>query len=311
LNSTTRTIPFVLLISAALIGLPAFALEGPGVLFPSDLNVKWIHGSPDCATTSDPAIQVHRFDPNTYILRESKCYNFEGPFLYLLIGEKRALLLDSGAAPRPGLTFPIRTIVDEILADSELDKKRPDLELIVAHSHSHRDHKYGDSQFADRPHTTVIKPEVAAIKEFFKLPNWPADQAVLDLGDRSITIIPLPGHEQGHIAIYDAKTGILLTGDTLYPGLLTVDDWPAYRSSVHRLSQFASTHKVTYILGAHIEMTAEPRKMYPLMTTFQPREHVLQLELRHLLELEKAVDALGDHPKQDVHDDFIIQPRTP
>jgi hydroxyacylglutathione hydrolase len=59
------------------------------------LGVQWIHGSPDCATNDDEPLQVHAFDDETYILRENKCVNFEGPFLYLLFGTEKALLLDT------------------------------------------------------------------------------------------------------------------------------------------------------------------------------------------------------------------------
>ena len=49
--------------------------------------VRWIHGAPDCARSTDPLIQVHPFDDNSFILRLSKCYSFEGNFMYLLLAE--------------------------------------------------------------------------------------------------------------------------------------------------------------------------------------------------------------------------------
>ncbi len=54
----------------------------------------------------------------------------------------------------------------------------------------------------------------------------------------------IPGHEDSHVAAYDPRTRSLLTGDTLYPGLLTVQDWPAYRRSAARLARFAEEHEV-------------------------------------------------------------------
>ena len=65
------------------------------------LDAQWIHGSPDCATNADAPLQVHTFDDDTYILRENKCINFEGPFLYLLFGTEKVLLLNTGARPEP------------------------------------------------------------------------------------------------------------------------------------------------------------------------------------------------------------------
>ena len=40
----------------------------------------------------------------------------------------------------------------------------------------------------------------------------------IDLGDRIIDVIPIPGHDVLSLAYYDRQTGILLTGDGLYPG---------------------------------------------------------------------------------------------
>jgi hydroxyacylglutathione hydrolase len=93
-----------------------------------DLAVTWIHGAPDCAASPGPPLQVHRYDPDTFILRQSKCSepgtlaapgpSFEAPFLYLLVGRDRALLLDTGASRSPTV-FPLATTVDRVLALNE------------------------------------------------------------------------------------------------------------------------------------------------------------------------------------------------
>ncbi len=49
------------------------------------------------APPGEPPIQVHAYDPHTYVLRQSKATNYEAPFLYLLFGNERAILLDTGA----------------------------------------------------------------------------------------------------------------------------------------------------------------------------------------------------------------------
>ena len=36
-------------------------------------------------------------DANTFVLRQSMCTNYEGPFLYLLFGSEKVLLQDTGA----------------------------------------------------------------------------------------------------------------------------------------------------------------------------------------------------------------------
>ncbi len=49
-------------------------------------SVARIHGAPDCGRTTDPLVQVHPLDEDTFVLRVSKCSSFEGNVLYLLLG---------------------------------------------------------------------------------------------------------------------------------------------------------------------------------------------------------------------------------
>ncbi|HEX8138510.1 MAG TPA: MBL fold metallo-hydrolase [Pyrinomonadaceae bacterium] len=271
------------------------------------LNVRWIHGSADCAANADPPLQVHQFDENTFILRQNKCLNGEGPFLYLLLGESRALLLDSGARPRPPRTLPVRRTVKKIIDAWLARRGMTSIALVVAHSHSHTDHLFGDGQF-NQPGETVVAANLPAIQSFFGLTDWPNRTAAFDLGRRLISVIPTPGHEETHIALYDANTRILLSGDMLYAGLLVVRDWPAYRASAARLARFAQSHPIKLILGAHIEMKRTPREFYEPATEFQPDEHVLQLGPAHLQELHEACERIGDVPRRDIHNEFVIEP---
>jgi len=267
------------------------------------LDVQWIHGAPDCALTTDPPLQVHAFDKDTYILRQSKCTHFEAPFLYLLFGSDRALLLDTGAG-----NVPVRSVVEGVVAQWQAIHDRSDLELVVAHTHGHDDHVAGDDQFRGRPHTTLVEPGVASVQTFFGFRGWPEEPAVFDLGERPLTLLPAPGHRDDHIAVYDPKTRLMLSGDVFYPGFLYVDDGPAYRRSIARLARFAASHPVRYFLGCHIEMTRIKGLAYRSGTTYQPLEHVLQLLPRHLAELHAAVERMGDELTRTVFDDFILEP---
>jgi hydroxyacylglutathione hydrolase len=269
----------------------------------SGLGVRWIHGTPDCALVPDPPFQVHAFDKDTYILRQSKCLNFEAPFLYLLFGTERALLLDTGAGP-----FPIRAVVQGIVDQLQAIHDRPSLELVVAHSHGHGDHTSGDDQFRGRPQTTVVPPDLAEVQRFFGFRRWPEETASFDLGKRKLTLLAIPGHFEDHIAVYDPKTRLVLSGDTFYPGFLYVSDRPVYRRSIARLARFAASHPVQYFLGAHIEMTSTKRLAYRSGTTYQPVEHVLELLPRHLAQLHAAIEEMGDDFSRRVFDHFILQP---
>jgi hydroxyacylglutathione hydrolase len=268
--------------------------------------IPWIHGAKDCHSP-EPVFQVHRYASDTYILRQNKCAHFEAPFLYLLLGKRKALLLDTGAEVKGQPPRPLRELVQDLVASWEKQSGSGPISLIVAHTHAHGDHRAGDALFAGQPRTTVVEPTLEGVQRFFGLKSWPEGDATFDLGDRPLTVLPLPGHEPTHIAVYDPRHQLLFTGDTLYPGLLTVRDWPAYRKSVGRLAAFVATHKVAHVLGAHIEMTRRPRELYPLETTYQPEEHVLQLGPKHVEELHRAMEALGDKPGRDVHDEFIIE----
>ncbi len=282
-----------------------------------NLNVTWIHGSPNCATTVDPPIQVHRFDDDTFILRQSKCSepgtpanpgsSFEAPFMYLLVGSARALLLDSGASQSPVL-FPIANTVGNLLSEHAAALGKPPVPQLIAHSHSHGDHIAGDIQFHGKTNTTIVPPGLPNVKAFFSFPHWPDGAATIELGNRTLDVIPIPGHESSHLAVYDRTTQLLLTGDTLYPGLLVVEDWLDYARSIARLKSFADLHPISFILGAHVEMKNQPKQWFGLGTLFQPNEHVLQLDKSHLVELHNALTTLGIHGRTERHADFIIYP---
>jgi hydroxyacylglutathione hydrolase len=268
-------------------------------LVPGTLEVAWMHGSLDCGQNADPELQLHAYNATTHVVRQNKCDTFEAPFVYVLLGANVAFVLDSGATTGPGLRDAVQRLAGA-------------RRIVVAHSHAHGDHVASDGRFAGQPNTTVIGRARAAVEQAFGIAPWPTGPGSLDLGGgRVLDVLGIPGHEATHIAVYDRETGLLLTGDTLYPGLLFITDWNEYRTSVKRLAAFAAAHPVAHVLGAHIEMTATPGVNYPYGTTFQPDEHVLQLGAEHLVELDAALDALGPAPPPNEvpHADFVISPQ--
>lgn len=70
-----------------------------------NLDVQWIHGVRSKNDDAAPPIQVHRYDVNTYILRQSMAISHEAPFLFLLFGEDRAILFDTGDSVYPGRLY--------------------------------------------------------------------------------------------------------------------------------------------------------------------------------------------------------------
>jgi hydroxyacylglutathione hydrolase len=274
------------------------------------LDVRWIHGSPSRRAAADPAIQVHSYDEHTIILRQSKAVNYEAPFIYLLFGNDRALLLDTGATADPGL-FPLRQTVDDLIAQWLGRHPRERYELVVAHTHGHGDHVAGDAQFAGRPDTTVVSRELAAVQQFFGFTGWPDQVVPLDLGGRVLEITGSPGHHRAAITIYDPWTGFLLTGDTVIPGRLYVEDLPLFVASLDRMVQLAQRRKVTHVLGCHVEMTSKPGRDYPIGAAYQPDERALQMTASQLTAVRDAAASLAGQRGVHKFSDFIIysQPR--
>jgi hydroxyacylglutathione hydrolase len=249
----------------------------------------------DGTTPTGPEHQVHWYDDRTAIIRQALRTNFEGPFIYLLLGRERALLLDTGTGHTD-----LRSVVDELLAGR-------DLELVVAHTHGHGDHVGGDSQFEN-----VVGKSAEEVAGYFGISVWPDQVVQFDLGDRVLDVVPIPGHHKSHVAFYDRATRLLLTGDSLYPGRLYVFDWPAYRASVARLAEFvAAGNPVELVLGTHIEMTREPGVDFEFGADRHPGEHELQLAPESLTELAGALVEAGDTPRRIVRDHFIVFPLSP
>ncbi|APU16505.1 MBL fold metallo-hydrolase [Actinoalloteichus fjordicus] len=271
-----------------------------------DLDVGWHAGWPSPKHDPAPEIQVHAYDERTVILRQNMSVHFEAPFLFLLLGADRALLLDTGAT-EAAEHFPLRRVVDSLLADRI--RHRPDYALVVAHTHGHGDHVAGDPQFVDRPNTTIVGRELADVVGFFGLRDWPAVTGEFDLGDRLIDVIPGPGHQAAAVVFHDRDTGLLFTGDTFYPGRLYVEDWPAFAATVDRLTEFCARRSVSGILGCHIEMTTTPGVDYPRGTTHQPAEPPLAMTVDQLGDLRRAVAEIDGRPGVHRFDDFIIHNR--
>ena len=285
----------------ALAAITVASAQTPPALETGTLPASWITGGPNCLEV--PGWQVHQYNPAFFILRESGCTNYEKPFLYLIFGKTRALLVDTGAGPVDTAAFTAK-----LSAKWLKQNQRASISLMVVHSHAHGDHIAGDKDFAGLPDVTLIPATVDAEQKAFGIIN---QQGSIDLGDRIVDVIAIPGHQPAHVAYYDRKTGILLTGDHLYPGRLYITDFPAYVASTQRLVEFTESHPVTHILGCHIEQSSTPYVDYPTGTTYQPHEHTLELGRAHLLELMSGLESLHGKPAKVFLRDLTIYPREP
>ena len=280
-------------VALLLFAVPAWCQPVPG-----SLDVRWNAGAPDCEATPQSPLQVHRYEPQTYILRQSPCANFEGNFLYLLIGSGKALLIDTGAVADPDLMPLARTVLDLLPGG-----KNSRLPLLVAHTHGHGDHTAGDPQFAELPSVKIVPVESQDIRAFFGFTDWPKGVTVLDLGGRMVEVLPAPGHHPDHVVFYDDRTALLLTGDFLLPGRLLIDDAADYHDSAVRLVEFLKARPITHVLGAHIELDATGQA-YSMGSEYHPNERSLGLTRADLLSLPAAFEDFNGFYA--THDNYIL-----
>lgn len=279
-----------LLIFGAGCALPALGQTATG-----SMDVKWSEGASDCQKNPQPPLQVHPYNAQTFILRESLCATYEGPFLYFLVGSQRALLIDTGAVG-DARQMPLAQTVRALLP-------RSDFPLTVVHTHGHLDHRSGDGQFSGDARTEVVGTTLADVKRHFHFNDWPQGSAQIDLGERIVDVLPTPGHYPAELSYYDRQTGLFFSGDFLLPGRLLIADKSADLASARRVAAFVADRPVTYVLGGHIELDRAGNTF--LGTHYHPDERPLQLSKDQLLRLPATVETFNGFYGR--HGDYILE----
>jgi glyoxylase-like metal-dependent hydrolase (beta-lactamase superfamily II) len=155
---------------------------------------------------------------------------------YLISGEQKAVLVDTGLG-----VGNIRKIVEQLTP----------LPVEVVTSHAHWDHTGGHALFerfsvhqAEREWIEggfdeeakkirgylIREPFTKEPPEEFDLDNYkPTSCPVkhihqggdrVELGGRSLRLIHTPGHSPGHVCVYEESSGLLVSADLLYQGVL-------------------------------------------------------------------------------------------
>jgi glyoxylase-like metal-dependent hydrolase (beta-lactamase superfamily II) len=235
---------------------------------------------------------VEGIDPSTYAISEYG--HWERPHSYLVLGQERAALIDSGLG-----VGNIKAVVERLTS----------LPVAVLTTHSHWDHIGGHDLFADiavhrldarwlehgiptplenQRATFMKEPLETQPPAGFALETWCSprvrptrlleDQDKVALGGRSLEILHTPGHSPGHICIHDRVTGYLFTGDLVYSGTLHASyestDPEAFASSVDRLCELEG---VTRVLPGHNVLELDRSALLKVRDAFA------DLEVRGLL----------------------------
>lgn len=121
---------------------------------------------------------------------------------FLFVGTKKAALVDSG------MNVPDAKRLAEELTD---------LPLILINTHADPDHISGNDAFSE---VYMSAKEDGNYRENGGTGDFrPVHEGdVIDLGDRPLRIIDIPGHTPGSIAIIDEKNRILVSGDSVEDG---------------------------------------------------------------------------------------------
>lgn len=125
-----------------------------------------------------------------------------GVRFFLLTGTKEALLIDSGMQ-----TSNAREIAESLT----------ELPLQILNTHADPDHISGNGMFESVLMNSMEEPLYRAHGgEGIIIPVKGGD--IIDLGDRPLEIIELPGHTQGSVAILDINHRVLISGDSIQDG---------------------------------------------------------------------------------------------
>jgi hydroxyacylglutathione hydrolase len=207
---------------------------------------------------------VERLDERTYAIGEPRYY--QGNYNYLILGERRAILFDSGPGVRDikpvaeSLTeLPVTVAASHLHYDHVGNMGRfervamldlPDLRDSVGEDGVFRFGRYEHLGFVDD-----VEPPSVRVTDW-----WEAGKEI-DLGERTVEVLHTPGHTPHDMMLYDEESGQLFTGDLIYPttllALLPGSSRSAYLDSTTKLLRRVSPN--TELFAGHAAFTETAR----------------------------------------------------
>ena len=232
---------------------------------------------------ADPWFEVYNVGHGVFAIYEP--HQAEEVISFLITGQARDALFDTGLG-----IGDLRHLVEQIT----------DRDIVVINSHSHDDHVGDNWQFdtvlgMDTPFTrtnakgsrTDAQDELTPGSVCGALPpgfdpktyetrpwhitRWIHDGDTVNLGGRVLHVIATPGHTPDAIALFDADSGLLFTGDSYYPGPIWLyrpeTDLDAYERSVATMA--ALRPKVRLLLTSHNVPVADPDELTKLQAAIR------------------------------------------
>lgn len=173
-------------------------------------------------------METVKINENTYSFEEG------GVRFFLLTGTQKALLIDSGMQTHNA---------------KELARGLTDLPIELFNTHADIDHIGSNEQF-----DTVMMNPAELVN--YKKPHTSqtvapvCDGDIIDLGERPLKAIALPGHTPGSTALLDLNSGMLFSGDPIQDGRIfmfgAMRNLPAYILGLKRLTGFTEEIKRVY-----------------------------------------------------------------
>lgn len=176
------------------------------------------------------AYEIIQINENTWRIEDNHHVRF-----FLLTGTEEALLIDSGM---------------EVGNAKEIAEGLTKLPIKLLNTHADRDHICSNKEFE----TFYMHPAEAS--NFYNTQRQTGDFIPiedgdrLDLGDRPLEIISLPGHTPGSIAVLDVNARVLISGDPIQDGTIFMfgvqREIHAYLKSLRKMDKYRSRFDMIY-----------------------------------------------------------------